>query len=632
LVPHVEDVAVLETDEAPGFVGDASSDAPDAGIAPNEPHSTLPPTADSVRTASGTVTLNAAASSLPAILTDSQDGLYLPLDALEPDPPLVSALDASAPEFVTQPNPVLEESADAPEPVPAASTPSVASSGLEAPSSDEGFLEEEVIAPASTGVTGETLSLERGAYTVTGFDESGRRLAVAPDGAEVVIAAYPGGAAVTRSLYPHPMLPALLDAATEESRTLIAHPRLQGRTLEAALQSHDRAAAVGAVLDLARFNRYLAARGFALTGLEPREVLLEPTRLARLPNVRKIGDDAPAEAPRYGAPERSAGAAITGTEGVYTLGAMLYHALEGRALGEGEVPSHYPQVPGVPQALSAMLAPASQRATPQDALELVVKLSDALQPRRAWTAGSSSTVGVSPDRQTNEDACGVLLRDTNGSSGNEFGVRACVADGMGGMARGEDASQAAVRGFLAFESVEFTKAVAAQAAQAANARVIEALEGKSGGCTFTGALCDGERVLIAHVGDTRAYLVSDMVVQQLTEDHSMVMMLVKMNVIPLEAAHNHPDSNKVMRALGSNRVMPPDYVDTLEITARPGNRLVLMSDGVWGPLTPTDLEALLLQDLPPQAMSDALVRAALHAGSTDNATAVVLQLEEREAL
>jgi PPM family protein phosphatase len=437
---------------------------------------------------------------------------------------------------------------------------------------------------------------------------------------------------VTRALYPHPMLPPLVDAGEDAGRTLIAHPKLQGRTLEDALNAHDLVTAVRAVLDLTRFNRYLFARGFALVGLEPREVLLQPTRLSKLPSVRKIGDDAPAEAPRYGAPERAAGATVQGIEGVYTLGAMLYHALEGRALSEGELPAQFPELPGSPQALTAMLAPASQRANPHEALDLVMKLSAALSPRRRWLMGQSSSVGINPDRSTNEDSCGALQRASYGDAGTEISIIACVADGMGGMAKGEHASQAAVRGFLGFEIHDLSRSTVADATQHANARVIEALEGKSGGCTFTGIIAEGERVVLGHVGDTRAYLVTDQLVQQITEDHSMVMMLVKMGIITAEEAHNHPDSNKVMRALGSNRVLPPDYVDTAEITVQPTNRIVIMSDGVWGALLPNDLEAMLLVDQPVQDMADALVRAALKAGSTDNATAMVLMFEERDAL
>ena len=558
----------------------------------------------------------------PYATMEIEDGVYIPEDELEPPE---SALPRPAPvELVEDEAPILKSTGVEDEP------PEDALPTLEPLESEAGFLEEVVSTP--TVSASDTVTLERGEYRVTGFDAVGRKLAVAPDGSEVVIASYQSGAALTRSLYPHPMLPPLLDAATDDTRTLIAHPRLEGRTLEDALSAQDRSGAMAAILDLARFNRYLAARGFALVGLEPREVLLQPTRLSRLPSVRRIGDLSPAEAPRYGAPERASGLPVLGIEGVYSLGAMLYHALTGQALSEGELPSQFPELPGAPQALTAMLAPTSQRANPQDALDLLIKLGMAFEPRRRWLVASSSTVGISPDRATNEDSCGALQRRVFGAAGHDNLMVACVADGMGGMARGEDASQAAVRGFLDFETQELNRSVAASAAQAANARVIEALEGKSGGCTFTGVICDAERVVVAHVGDTRAYLISDQLVQQLTEDHSMVMMLVKMGVIPLEAAHNHPDSNKVMRALGSNRTMPPDYVDTLEITVRPNDRIVIMSDGVWGAILPSDLELMLLAGQPVQDMADALVRSALKAGSTDNATALVLLFEEREAL
>ncbi len=537
------------------------------------------------------------------------DGVYIPEDEAMPVKPMPV-------------KPVAPSEPDVP--------PILKSTGVEDHAvTEEGFLEEQT---ETAEFSGETVHLERGAYNVTGYDAVGRKLACAPDGTEVVIASYQGGAAVTRALYPHPMLPPLLDAGEDKERTLIAHPKISGPSLEDAFKTHDLTAAVRVVLDLARFNRYLSARGFALTGLEPREVLLHPTRLSRLPSVRRIGDTPGAQAPRYGAPERAAGQTVTGLEGVYTLGAMLYHALEGRALSEGELPASFPELPGVPQALTAMLAPPSQRANPQEALELLTKLEGALSKRYRWRVGYSSTVGINADRTTNEDSCGVLQRNAQGDGGVESTLVACVADGMGGMAKGEDASQAAVRGFLDYDLHEISQSAAVDATQQANARVIDALEGKSGGCTFTGVIAEGDRVVLAHVGDTRAYLASDRLVQQLTEDHSMVMMLVKMGVIAPEAAHNHPDSNKVMRALGSNRVLPPDYVDTVEITVQPNSKLVIMSDGVWGPILPADLEAMLLADQSPQDMSDALVRAALKAGSGDNATAMVLIYEEREAL
>ena len=139
-----------------------------------------------------------------------------------------------------------------------------------------------------------------------------------------------------------------------------------------------------AMVDLARFNRYLVARGFALVGLEPRDILTAPTRFARLPSVRRIGEDAPAEAPRYASPERTAGRPVKGDEGAYTLGALLYHAITGQPIPEGEMPKDFPQRPGVPQALSAMLSPPPGRASPGETLELLSHLSGSLASRQRW--------------------------------------------------------------------------------------------------------------------------------------------------------------------------------------------------------------------------------------------------------
>ena len=503
----------------------------------------------------------------------------------------------------------------------------------------------EVVKPVAPDmVTGEHIQLERDAYAVIGRDSFGRVMARNPEGQEVMIVSYRGGSDLTRALYPHPMLPTLLDAGTDSyGSTVIAHPKPEGHTLEAAMQARDLDAVAGAMVDLARFNRYLVARSFALVSLEPREVLLSPTRFSKLPAVRRIGENAPAEAPRYGAPERVAGRPVQGDEGAFALGALLYHGLVGQPIPEGELPNQFPQQPGVPQALAALLAPLPGRASPGEALELMVKLADSLSKRKRWRVAGASSVGLNPDRTTNEDACGWRLEAALGHVGQERRVIACVADGMGGMARGEIASTAAVERFLetrlepgAMPSLELIRDRVVEA----NKRVIEVLEGKAGGCTFTGLIADGPSVMIGHVGDTRAYIVrsapseadGEPRVAQLTEDHSMVAMLVKMGVIDAATAHGHPDANKVTRALGSNRDLPPEYVFTLALQVVSGDHIVLVSDGVWGGLSPEEFERVLLLPLGVQDMADTLVREALKAGSTDNATAVVLEYEERDPI
>ena len=109
----------------------------------------------------------------------------------------------------------------------------------------------------------------------------------------------------------------------------------------------------------------------------------------------------------------------------------------------------------------------------------------------------------------------------------------------------------------------------------------------------------------------------------------MVQMLVRMGVISSEEAHGHPDSNKVTRALGANKDLDRDYIDTFEFVADAGDRIVIVCDGVWGAIEPKKYEAILLESIGVQDLADKMVSAAMSAGSNDNVTALVLEYEER---
>jgi PPM family protein phosphatase len=314
---------------------------------------------------------------------------------------------------------------------------------------------------------------------------------------------------------------------------------------------------------------------------------------------------------------------------------LLYHTLMGRALTEGELVQDFPTTPGAPQVFTNMLSAPDTRASAGEALDLVTRLNQNFEARASWQVGLASSVGLNPDRSVNEDAAGYRNVLQVGDAGRGGLLLACVSDGMGGMAKGEAASQAAVHAFLEFDMLEASIPIAKNATIEANRKVLEALEGKSGGCTFTGVIADGDRVVLSHVGDTRAYLIRASraePVQQISDDHSMVAMLVKMGVITPEAAHNHPDSNKVMRALGSARDMGAEYVDAHEINMQPNDRLILVTDGVWGAYLPAEFEQSVQSETSPQDLADHLVRQALENGSSDNATAMVLEYQERNPL
>jgi PPM family protein phosphatase len=524
-----------------------------------------------------------------------------------------------------------------------------------AQASTEGHLEElteEIVEPEPSEPHPEKIALEGGEFVILSKDRAGRYLATSPDGQAdgradgqtVQLSTYNGDVVLMRSLYPHPMLPDLIDAGDFEGHTLLAHPKPEGRTLEQAFTANQLQVILAALVDLARFNRYLVARGAALIGLDLSGVLLEPTRFAKLPLVRRVSEMPPAEAPRYVAPERASGLFVKGDEGAFTLGSVLYHAVEGHALGEGEIPLEFPEKPGVPQVLTALLAPTPGRASPSEALELLDQLQMHLAIRRRWNVGAASSVGLNPDRSANEDALGWRYVRTLGNAGREGAMVGCIADGMGGMARGEIASQAAVETFLEYapewasnprdknaENATINAEAVRQRVMHANAMVQTALEGKAGGCTFTGMIADGPKVFIGHVGDTRAYRVhtAQKKVSQITEDHSMVQMLVRMGVITSEEAHGHPDSNKVTRALGANKDLDRDYIDTFEFVADAGDRIVIVCDGVWGAIEPKRYQAILLEPVSVQDLADKMVSAAMSAGSNDNVTALVLEYEER---
>jgi protein phosphatase len=150
------------------------------------------------------------------------------------------------------------------------------------------------------------------------------------------------------------------------------------------------------------------------------------------------------------------------------------------------------------------------------------------------------------------------------------------------------------------------------------------------GATITCAVVDDGAVTLAHVGDTRAYLLRDGALTQLTQDHSLVAAMVASGVLTSDEARGHPDSNKVLRSLGGRRELEDEYIDTLATTRgeralrlREGDRLLLCSDGIWGVVDDGALRDLLLGADDCAAIVQAALRRALDGGAPDNATLIV---------
>jgi len=150
------------------------------------------------------------------------------------------------------------------------------------------------------------------------------------------------------------------------------------------------------------------------------------------------------------------------------------------------------------------------------------------------------------------------------------------------------------------------------------------------GSTLTLAVVEGDRATLAHVGDSRAYLFRDGALQQLTEDHSVPGALLRQGKIAPEEVHEHPHRNLLYRCLG---LKPGIEVDILPgVALRPGDRLLLCSDGLWDMVHPAErLAALVAPARSPAALCHEMVEAANQAGGEDNITAVLAHLEAGDA-
>lgn len=248
--------------------------------------------------------------------------------------------------------------------------------------------------------------------------------------------------------------------------------------------------------------------------------------------------------------------------------------------------------------------------------------------------GQMSDVGMV--RNNNQDAA--LCYFVSSRSADErpdFGVF-MVADGMGGHHDGEKASALAVKTVAATvtssiflpmlngqmdSQVPIIEALT-DAIQKANAAIMGQVP--DGGTTFSSVVLLGDLAYIAHVGDSRVYIIhKDQSIEQLTRDHSLVQRLIELDQLTPEEAAEHPQKNVLYRALGQNDVVE---VDTLFRRLPPKSTLVLCSDGLWNQVHDKEIVDLVKQTISPQEACNKLVALANKRGGLDNVTVIVLNL------
>ncbi len=253
---------------------------------------------------------------------------------------------------------------------------------------------------------------------------------------------------------------------------------------------------------------------------------------------------------------------------------------------------------------------------------------------RHLVVGRASDVGLV--RSHNEDASLIVESVIEGDQTVETVGLFVVADGMGGHQAGEVASALAARIVASYlmqdvyipylrqtthqaDQPSLTESLQ-QAVEAANQAVHNQVPGS--GTTLTCALIIDARAYLAHVGDSRAYLYYNQELKQITRDHSYVDKLVELGQISAEAAAVHPQRNVLYRAVGQGDQLEID-IHLLDLPS--SSRLLLCSDGLWGMLSDSIIQAVLASARSPQDACQELIAAANEAGGRDNITAIVVE-------
>ena len=228
-------------------------------------------------------------------------------------------------------------------------------------------------------------------------------------------------------------------------------------------------------------------------------------------------------------------------------------------------------------------------------------------------------------RSHNEDSGGVFYNTANQ-------ILAIIADGMGGHQAGDVASQMATelieekwRDTTAFTTPDKTEGWIGNTLTEVNQKILEesrkSMECQGMGTTVVMVVCTEEFITIAHIGDSRCYVLNDHDFKQITEDHSLVNELLRSGQITKDDAEHHPRKNVLLKALGTEEVVLPD-IKTLEWEQ--SNKILLFSDGLTNKVTDEELKTFLEDNKTIQETGHGLVNLANERGGEDNVSLAII--------
>lgn len=388
-----------------------------------------------------------------------------------------------------------------------------------------------------------------------------------------------------------------------------------------------------------QFFRYVHQRNWCFVCILPQLMeMTTPIQFFDLTSAYPIGEQLDSGLlGEYCAPELAYGKnPIDELMSSYTVGALLYHSIHKQPLPEDQVIDlKISPIPRIYQLLKICLSP-----IPESRFPLSQLLTILLESRQAirtniiqWNVASRSTVGLSTSRLQNEDNYGLRQQQLSNIETMILGV---VADGMGGMAQGELASKLAVQTVLEepipsnLKNVEQRTEWLVSLFQKANETVSSNV--RDGGTTLSVILAIAQQLMIAHVGDSRIYLLRQGEIRQLSEDHSLVAMLVASSQITEAESQEHPDRNVLTKSLGSKRRLSDGYVQDLRhttqelsMTLQDSDHLLLCSDGVWDLVSKNELLEIFNNNQDLQSAVNQTIDKVLERGASDNATLLALK-------
>lgn len=389
-----------------------------------------------------------------------------------------------------------------------------------------------------------------------------------------------------------------------------------------------------------QFFRYIHQRGWCFVQILPQFIQVEtPIKFFDLTGAYPLNEKLQSGLlENYCAPELAYSHPIQEAMSSYTVGALLYHAIHKQPLSsDNQIDIKINPIPRIYQLLKIALSPLpEERFSLSQLLSLLVETRQSLQATKIhWNVASQSTTGLSTSRLQNEDSYGIRQLQLSNSETLILGV---VADGMGGMSQGEVASKLAVQTVLEepipaeFNSIEQQSEWLVSLVQKANESV--ATNVRDGGTTLSITLAVGQDLAIAHVGDSRIYLLRQGEdIRQLSEDHSLVAMLVASGQITHEESLDHPDRNVLTKSIGSKRRLSDGYVQqlsrsgqNLSLPLENGDILLLCSDGVWDLVSNEEIAKIFTHHQTLQTAVDEVINCVLQRGAPDNATLLALEL------